>query len=100
MVAQFGDEPLADEKPYTGEIMGLSSTTETPEEVKEAGKPRKYVMSGMVRNEKDIIGTGAIYNVPHGKGHIVSFAFNPLDRFLNHHDSGLFWNVIIHWNHL
>ena len=27
MVAQFGDEPLADEKPYTGEIMGLSSTT-------------------------------------------------------------------------
>jgi hypothetical protein len=71
-----------------------------PEEVKESGKPRKYVMSGMVRNEKDIIGTGAIYNVPHGKGHIVSFAFNPLDRFLNHHDSGLFWNVIIHWNHL
>jgi hypothetical protein len=57
-------------------------------------------MSGMVRNEKDIIGTGAIYNVPQGKGHIVSFAFNPLDRFLNHHDSGLFWNVIIHWNHL
>jgi len=100
MVAQFGDEPLSDEKPYTGEIMGLSSTTETPEETKESGKPRKYVMSGMVRNEKDIIGTGAIYNVPHGKGRIVSFAFNPLNRFLNHHDSGLFWNVIIHWNHL
>ena len=100
MVAQFGDEPLADEKPYTGEIMGLSSTTEISEEVKESVKPRKYVMSGMVRNEKDIIGTGAIYNLPHGKGHVVSFAFNPLDRFLNHHDSGLFWNVIIHWNHL
>jgi hypothetical protein len=100
MVAQFGDEPLADEKPYTGEIMGLSPTSETSEEVKESGKPRKYVMSGMVRNEKDIIGTGAIYNVPYGKGRIVSFAFNPLDRFLNHHDAGLFWNVIIHWNHL
>jgi hypothetical protein len=38
--------------------------------------------------------------VPVGKGRVVSFAFNPLNRYLNHHDSGFFWNTLIHWNNL
>ena len=100
MVAQFGDEPLADEKPYEGEIMGVPAEEQPQKREASDEKPRKYVRSGMVRNENEIVGHGAIFNVPLGKGQVVFFAFNPLDRYLNHHDSGLFWNTLIHWNHL
>ena len=67
---------------------------------KSAKKSPPYVRSGMVRNEKSIIGNGAVFNVPVGEGRIVFFTFNPLNRYLNHHDSGLLWNVIINWDHL
>jgi hypothetical protein len=100
MVAQFGDEPLADEKPYEGEIMGVPIEEQPQKQEAPDEKPRKYVRSGMVRNENEIVGHGAIFNVPLGKGQVVFFAFNPLNRYLNHHDSGLFWNTLIHWNHL
>jgi hypothetical protein len=100
MVAQFGDEPLADEKPYDGEIMGVPADEQPQKQEASEEKPRKYVRSGMVRNENEIIGYGAIFNVPVGKGRVVSFAFNPLNRYLNHHDSGFFWNTLIHWNNL
>lgn len=64
------------------------------------GKPVPYVRSGMVRNEQTIIGQGGIFNVPVGKGRIVAFTFDPLHRYLNHHDAPLVWNAIINWNHL
>ena len=100
MVVQYGDEVLSDEKPYEGEIMGFAEDQQPKAVEKAEQKPRKYVRSGMVRNENEIVGHGAIFNVPHGKGHVVAFTFNPLNRYLNHHDSGLFWNTLMHWNHL
>ncbi len=101
MVLQYGTDPLEDEKPYTGEIMGME-TVDTKKETKEKKETKSspYVLSGMVRNEKQIIGHGAIFNVPHGKGRVIFFTFNPLHRHLNHHDSSLLWNVLINWNHL
>jgi hypothetical protein len=81
--------------------MGMESKEKKKEtnEKKETKDPA-YVLSGMVRNEKQIIGHGAILNVPHGKGRVVFFTFNPLHRYLNHHDASLLWNVLINWNHL
>jgi hypothetical protein len=54
----------------------------------------------MVWNEKEIIGHGAIPNTTLGEGRIVFFTFNPLNHYLNHFDSLLFWNVMINWDHL
>ena len=59
-----------------------------------------YVLSGMVRNEQTIIGHGSIFNVPVGQGRLIAFTFDPLHRYLNHHDSPLVWNTLINWNHL
>jgi hypothetical protein len=59
-----------------------------------------YVLSGMVRNDTQIIGHGAIFDVPVGRGRVVSFTFNPLHRFLNHHEFPLVWNALMHWNDL
>lgn len=102
MLVQYGTKPLKDEEPYKGAIMGMPD--KQPE--KEAPKPavpkkeEPYVLSGMVRNEQTIIGNGAIFNVPVGAGRVIAFTFDPLHRFLNHHDAPLLWNVLINWNHL
>jgi hypothetical protein len=60
----------------------------------------EYVLSGMVRNPDVISGQGAIFDVPLGKGHLIAFTFNPLHRWLNHHEFPLVWNTLMHWNHL
>jgi hypothetical protein len=106
-VLQFGTTPLSDEKPYTGETWGEplddamaeSNATEMNKETKKEKTPT-YVRSGMVRNQQAIIGHAAIMNAPVGDGNVVFFTFNPLNRFLNHHDSGMLWNVLINWNAL
>lgn len=30
----------------------------------------------------------------------IAFTFDPLHRYLNHHDAPLVWNAIINWNYL
>ncbi len=59
-----------------------------------------YVVSGMVRNADEIIGEGAIFDVPVGKGRVVAFTFDPLHRFLNHHEFPMVWNTLMNWNDL
>lgn len=104
MVLQYGTQPLEDEKEYTGKILGLVKSNDEleNEDTEEETKAEKedYVLSGMVRNEKEIVGHTAILNVPAGQGRIVYFTFNPLNRYLNHHDAPLLWNTLINWDHL
>jgi hypothetical protein len=52
----------------------------------------------MVRNEKEIVGEGAIFDVPVRKGRVIAFTFDPLHRYLNHHDFPMVWNSILNWN--
>ena len=65
-----------------------------------AGGDSAYVVSGMVRGEKEIVGAGAIYDVPIRKGRVIAFTFDPLHRFLNHHEFPLVWNALANWNDL
>lgn len=99
MVLQYGTKPLKDEVAYTGPVMGLPDKKLTKEK-KDEKKDPPYVLSGMVRNEQTIIGHGGIFNVPQGAGRIIAFTFDPLHRYLNHHDAPLVWNALINWNHL
>jgi len=62
------------------------------------GAGDRYLLSGMVRNENQIIGHGAIFDVPVGRGRVVAFSFNPLHRWLNHHEHPMVWNALLHWN--
>lgn len=57
-----------------------------------------YVLSGMVRAQEEIVGQAAIFDIPRGKGRIIAFTFDPLHRFLNHHDMPMVWNAIMNWN--
>lgn len=107
MVLQYGTKPLKDEEPYKGEIMGQPKPSKSSgtgaakkEEKKAPEKNEPYVLSGMVRNDNTIIGHGAIFNVPQGKGRVVAFTFDPLHRYLNHHDAPMVWNVLINWDNI
>jgi hypothetical protein len=59
------------------------------------GKP--FSVSGQAWGEENLIGRPAILDMPVGKGHVVSFNFNPIHRDLNRGDQRLLWNAILNW---
>lgn len=100
MALQYGTRPLKDEEEYRGAILGMPGKKPAPEAKPSPKKEEPYVLSGMVRNENLIVGHGGIFNVPVGAGRVVAFTFDPLHRYLNHHDAPLLWNVLMNWNQL
>jgi len=56
-----------------------------------------FVVSGQAWGEKNLIGRPAILDMPEGKGHVVTFNFNPLHRDLNRGDQRMLWNALLNW---
>jgi hypothetical protein len=124
IVLQYGTRPPADERDEpTGVMMGMPETRagspgaagsgaananaggrgearSSPDSAaSQSDNNGAYVLSGMVRNENVIVGQGAIFDLPVGAGRVIAFSFNPLHRFLNHHEFPLVWNALMTWNH-
>jgi len=59
------------------------------------GEP--FVVSGQAWGEENLAGRPAILDMPVGKGHVVSFNFNPMHRDLNRGDQRLLWNALLNW---
>ena len=55
------------------------------------------LVSGQVWGEQGLIGRPAILDMPVGKGHVVSFNFNPMHRDMNRGDHRMLWNAILNW---
>lgn len=58
---------------------------------------KSFVVSGQAWGEENLSGRPAILDMPVGKGHIVSFNFNPMHRDMNRGDQRLLWNAILNW---
>ena len=56
-----------------------------------------FVVSGQAWGEENLIGRPAILDTPVGRGHVVTFNFNPLYRDLNRGDQRMLWNTLINW---
>jgi hypothetical protein len=56
-----------------------------------------FLVSGQVWGEGTLIGRPAILDTPVGRGHVVTFNFNPLYRDLNRGDQRMVWNALINW---
>jgi len=54
-------------------------------------------VSGQAWGEENLIGRPAILDMPVGRGHVVTFNFNPLYRDLNRGDQRMLWNTLINW---
>jgi len=55
------------------------------------------LVSGQVWGEQGLVGRPAILDMPVGKGHVVSFNFNPMHRDMNRGDHRMLWNAILNW---
>lgn len=55
------------------------------------------LVSGQIWGEMNLMGRPAILDSPVGKGHVVTFNFNPLHRDMNRGDQRMLWNTIINW---
>lgn len=55
------------------------------------------LVSGQIWGEGNLIGRPAILDSPVGRGHVITFNFNPLHRDLNRGDQRMLWNAIINW---
>ena len=71
---------------HSGIVMEWGDTDRSP-----------FVVSGQAWGEENLIGRPAILDIPVGKGHVVSFNFNPVHRDLNLGDQRLLWNAIVNW---
>jgi hypothetical protein len=56
-----------------------------------------FVVSGQAWGEENLIGRPAILDMPVGKGHVISFNFNPMHRDMNRGDQRLLWNALLNW---
>ena len=54
---------------------------------------KPFVVSGQAWGEENLIGRPAILDMPVGKGHVVSFNFNPMHRDMNRGDQRMLWNA-------
>ncbi len=93
----LGIRPETAARPGAAETPAADSTARATA-TRGAVSDSAYVLSGMVRGQDEIIGQGAIFDIPVRRGRIIAFTFNPLHRFLNHHEFPLVWNAILHWN--
>ncbi|MBI4409813.1 MAG: peptidase, partial [Gemmatimonadetes bacterium] len=119
IVLQYGTKKLRDEEEDTVRtaMLGIPEPPPVPAEATPAAAaprdsaaadgragpgrdPSEYVLSGMVRGQDEILGQGAIFDVPVGRGRVLAFTFNPLHRFLNHHEFAMVWNALLFWNDL
>jgi hypothetical protein len=55
------------------------------------------LVSGQIWGESSLIGRPAILDTRVGRGHIVTFNFNPLHRDLNRGDQRMLWNTLLNW---
>lgn len=76
---------------------GLTTAKEYPEKKEKEGD---ICLSGMIKNQEMLIHKPAILNIPRKSGRIVIFNFNPIYRYLNHHDFGFLFNTLMNWNDL
>lgn len=89
VVAQFGTKPLP-VRPW-----------DKKEKAEKSDKPVPLVLSGAVLSGKSALdGAPALLSRSVGDGHVVLFGWNPMHRYLNHHDHAFVYNALMFWNDL
>jgi hypothetical protein len=61
---------------------------------------KEMVLSGMITNGSEIAEKPAVVDVPHGKGHVVLFANNPMWRGETSGSFFLIFNALLNYDHL
>jgi hypothetical protein len=86
VVMQFGTKEVGEE-----------DDAETEEERPQASP---LVLSGGVVRGEAVDGEPALLSLALGDGRMVIMSWNPMHRYLNHHDHAFLYNALLHWNDL
>jgi len=71
-----------------------------PRVVLRFGAEKELLLSGMITGANEIAEKPAVVDVPHGKGHVVLFANNPMWRAETSGSYFLVFNAILNYDHL
>jgi hypothetical protein len=75
-------------------------TTTQPRVVLRFAAEKELLLSGMITGGNEIAEKPAVVDVPHGKGHVVLFANNPMWRNETMGSFFLVFNAIMNYDHL
>ncbi|MBV8207064.1 MAG: hypothetical protein JO041_09750 [Acidobacteria bacterium] len=78
----------------------LPAPAEYPRVVVRFAPERDLMLSGMMEGAPNVADKPAVVDVPHGNGHVVLFANNPMWREQTQGSYMLMFNAIINWDHL
>ena len=79
---------------------GIPPTDQQPRVVLRFAAEKELLLSGMITGANEISEKPAVVDVPHGKGHIVLFANNPMWRAETMGSYFLVFNSIMNYDHL
>ena len=68
--------------------------------VRFAGDEKDLLISGMLTGGRPLVNAPAVIDVPHGKGHVLLFANNPMWRSETQGDYFLIFNALLNFDHL
>ncbi|HZU22906.1 MAG TPA: M14 family zinc carboxypeptidase, partial [Terriglobales bacterium] len=78
----------------------LPSAQEFPRVVVRFAPERDLMLSGMMEGAANVAEKPAVVDAPHGKGHVVLFANNPMWREQTQGTYMLVFNALMNWDHL
>ncbi|GAB4527166.1 MAG: M14 family metallopeptidase [Parvularculaceae bacterium] len=87
-VAQFGVKP------------GPTRPWDRNEEAAQPDDKRLVLSGGIISGANRLDGAPAIVTKPVGDGQAVLYAWNPMHRYVNHHDHAFLYNALAFWNDL
>ncbi len=78
----------------------LPPDSEKPRVIVRFAPERELVLSGLIQNGSEIAEKPAVVDVPHGKGHVLLFANNPMWRNQTTGSYSLVFNAIMNYDNL
>ena len=96
---KYGTGSLREEKNKEESSQATGDVEKTSKRQQRFGEKSKFLLSGFVKGEDTLTKSGAILDIPrHAGGRVLLYSFNPLHRYLNHHDHNFVYNAILNWN--
>jgi hypothetical protein len=96
-----GEEPPIDEEMREAMRAYLAPPELRPRTVlRFAAEEKDLLISGMLAGGRELINRPAVVDVPHGKGHYVLFAINPMWRNQTQGSYFLLFNAMFNFDHL
>jgi len=99
VVAQFGSKKTA-RRPWLENKSKKDKEAEKKAQAKAAKEHPLVLSGGLLSGKKALNGAPAIIRTKVGDGQAIFYGWNPMHRYLNHHEHALVYNALLYWDDL